>query len=322
MCFYCILSLQVILYIGEICRFLLSQPATQSDTHHRVRLACGNGLRAHIWEEFKNRFNIPQICEFYGATEGNAGTINITGKVGTVGFLPILLPAHSKIIRIDPDANEPIRNLSGFCEITDYHEPGELLGEIEANNILREFDGYKGLSSQTQKKVLTNVFTKGDRYFRTGDILKMDEQGYLYFADRSGDTFRWHGENVSTTEVENTIAKIFTDSQVACYGVEIQGSEGRAGMIAIVKQDGMDLVELSKELHKQLPTFAIPLFVRLVDKLEYTGTTKIVKRQLKEEAFNIKCVGDPLYFLDPVSKAYIPLTDDIYKKISNKEYRL
>ena len=226
------------------------------------------------------------------------------------------------MIRIDPNTNELLRNPSGFCETTDYNEPGELIGEIEPHNILREFDGYKGLLDQTQKKVLSDVFTKGDRYFRTGDILKIDEQGYLYFADRSGDTFRWHGENVSTTEVENTVTKIFKDLQVACYGVEIPGTEGRAGMLAIVKQETIDLAKISKELHKQLPSFAVPLFLRLVDKLDYTGTTKIMKHCLKEEAFNIHCVQDPLFFLDPVSKIYVPLTDDIYKKISSEVYRL
>jgi len=163
---------------------------------------------------------------------------------------------------------------------------------------------------------------KGDRYSCTGDILTMDEQGYLYFVDRSGDTFRWRGENVSTTEVENTVAKILNDSQVACYGVEVPGSEGRAGMIAVVKKDDIDFVEFAKEVQKRLPSYAVPLFVRLVDKLEYTGTSKIMKRQLKEESYNIKCINDPVFFLEPVNKVYVLLTEDIYKKICNGEYNL
>ena len=197
-----------------------------------------------------------------------------------------------------------------------------MIGKIIESDLIREFSGYKGLPIQTQKKVLTNVLTKGDKYFRSGDFLKMDEEGYLYFVDRTGDTFRWHGENVSTTEIENTVLKIIKNLQVACYGVEIPGAEGRAGMISIVHQDDIDLAELCRELQERLPTYAVPLFVRVVEKLEYTATEKVIKRNLREEAFNIKHIVDPIYFLDPVIKTYIPLTEDVYKKITDKEYRL
>ena len=310
-------------YIGEICRFLLAQPLKPEDTKHHVRLAYGNGLRAHIWEEFKNRFQIKQIGEFYGATEGNANVANIPGKVGAVGFLSVLFASANpiKIIRIDPNTNEPVRNSSGFCEIVDYNEPGELIGMISDRDLTREFSGYKGLPSQTQKKVLTDVFKKGDKYFRSGDSFKMDEEGYLYFTDRTGDTFRWRGENVSTTEIENTASKIIKNLQVACYGVEIPGAEGRAGMIAIVHQDDINLADLCRELQERLPTYAVPLFVRVVEKLEYTASEKIIKRKLKEEAFDIKHIVESLYFMDPVSKTYIPLTEDVYKKIIDKEYK-
>ena len=302
----------------------MAQPLKPEDTKHHVRLAFGNGLRAHIWEDFKNRFQIEQIGEFYGATEGNANLANTTGKVGAVGFLSVLFAVAYpiKIIRIDPDTNEPVRNSSGFCEKVDYNEPGELIGIITERDVTREFTGYKGLPSQTKKKVLTNVFKKGDKYFRSGDFVKMDEEGYVYFTDRTGDTFRWRGENVSTTEIENTISKIIKNVEVACYGVEIPGAEGRAGMIAIVHQDDINLADLSRELQERLPTYAVPLFVRLVKQLEYTATEKIIKRKLKEEAFDLKRIVDPLYFTDPVSKTYIPLTEDVYKKIVEKEYRL
>ena len=301
----------------------MAQPPKPEDTKHHVRLAFGNGLRAHIWEEFKNRFQIEKIGEIYGSTEGNANVANITGKVGAVGFLSVLVPSGNplKIIRIDPDTNEPVRNSYGFCELVDYDEPGELIGIIAKRDLTRQFLGYKGLPSQTQKKVLTDVFKKGDKYFRSGDFLKMDEEGYLYFTDRTGDTFRWRGENVSTTEIENTTSKIIRNLQVACYGVEIPGAEGRAGMIAIVHQDDINLADLCRDLQERLPTYAVPLFVRVVEKLEYTATEKIIKRKLREEAFDIKHSVDPLYFMDPVSKTYIPLTEDVYKKIIDKEYR-
>ena len=262
-------------YIGEICRFLLAQPVKPVDKQHSVRLAYiyGNGLCAHIWEEFKERFQITQIGELYGATEGNCSLGNITGKVG---FLSVLVPAAYplKIVCIDPDTNEPIRNSSGFCEvvITMKH-----IGKIVQNDLLREYTSYKGLSNQTQKKVLSYVFSKGGHFFHTGDIVKMDDLVYVYFTDRTGDTFRWCGENVSTTEVENTTAKVCKNLQVACYGVGVPGAEGRAGMIAIVQQDGIDMDELSRELQQRLPTYAIPLFVCVVEKLEYTATEKIIK---------------------------------------------
>ena len=302
---------------------MLAQPAKPIDTQHSIRLAYGNGLRAHIWEEFKSRFQIAQIREFYGATEGNAGLLNTTGKVGAVGYLSVLVPAAYplKIIRIDPDTNEPVRNSSGLCEIADYNEQGELIGKIMERDPLRDFTGYKGLPNQTQKKILRDVLKRRDKYFRTGDFLKMDEEGYCYFTDRTGDTFRWRGENVSTTEIENTTSKIIKNVEVACYGVEIPGAEGRAGMIAIVHQDDINLADLSRELQERLPAYAVPLFVRVVEKLEYTATEKIIKRKLKEEAFNIKHIVDPLYFMDPVSTTYIPLTEDVYKKIVDKEYR-
>ena len=302
----------------------MAQPAKPVDTQHSVRVAYGNGLRAHIWEEFKNRFQITQISEFYGATEGNAALLNTTGKVGAVGFLSVLVPAAYpiKIIRIDPDTNEPVRNSSGLCELVNYNEPGELIGKITERDLLREFTGYKGLPNQTQKKVLTDVLKIGDKFFRTGDFVRMDEEGYVYFTDRTGDTFRWRGENVSTTEIENTASKIIKNLQVACYGVEIPGAEGRAGMIAIVHQDDINLADLCRELQERLPTYAVPLFVRVVEKLEYTATEKIIKRKLREEGFDIKHIVDPLYFMDPVSKTYIPLSEDVYKKIIDKEYKL
>ena len=247
----------------------------------------------------------------------------MTGKVGAVGFLSVLVPAAYplKIIRIDPDTGEPVRNSSGFCEAADYNEPGELIGKIIQNDLLREYIGYKGLPNQTQKKLLTDVFKTGDRFFRTGDIIKMDELGYVYFTDRGGDTFRWRGENVSTTEVENTTTKVYKNLQVACYGVEIPGAEGRAGMIAIVQEDDVDMDELSRELQQRLPPYAVPLFVRVVDKLEYTATEKIIKRHLKEESFDVNRINDPLFFLDPASKTYIPLNEGVYKKICDKEYK-
>ena len=280
-------------------------------------------MQAHIWEEFKGRFQIKRICEFYGATEGNTSLGNTTGKVGAVGFLSVLVPAvyPVKIIRIDPDTNEPVRNSSGLCELVDYNEPGELIGKITERDLTRQFTGYKGLPNQTQKKVLTDVLKRGDKFFRSGDFVKMDEQGYVYFTDRTGDTFRWRGENVSTTEIENTTSKIIRNLQVACYGVEIPGAEGRAGMIAIVHQDDINLADLCRDLQEQLPTYAVPLFVRVVEKLEYTATEKIMKRKLREEAFDSKHSVDPLYFMDPVTKTYIPLTEDVYKKIIDQEYK-
>ena len=197
-------------YIGELCRYLVNSPPHPKETAHRLRLACGNGLRPDVWPEFKKRFKIPQIVEFYAATEGNVSLFNFEGKEGAVGRLPWFVAGRfpTKVVQFDVEAQQPVRDAQGFCIECADDEPGEVIGKIisDAAKPGARFEGY-ATKAETDKKILHDVFEKGDVWFRTGDLMRKDKNGYFYFVDRIGDTFRWKGENVSTTEVEEAIGQ-------------------------------------------------------------------------------------------------------------------
>lgn len=315
----------VVQYIGEICRYLLAQPERPVERQHRVRMAFGNGLRPQIWGEFMKRFNIKRIGEFYGATEGNANILNIDNTLGAVGFTTRLAPFMFPItlIRVDEATGEPIRDRNGVCIRAKPGESGELVGKIIKGDPFREFDGYVNKSA-TDKKIAYDVFHKGDSAFLTGDILTMNEYGYFFFKDRTGDTFRWRGENVSTFEVETVISNIIKQRDSVAYGVEIPGVEGRAGMAAIVDESrSIDLVALRRDLHKSLPAYARPVFIRLMDEVDTTGTFKLKKTDLRKEGFNpSNCKAtDHLYYMDTKTGEYQPLTKQIYMDICRGKMR-
>jgi len=311
-------------YIGEICRYLLAQPNRPAEDQHRVKIVFGNGLRPQIWENFQKRFRIQTIGEFYGATEGNANIINIDNKVGAVGFTtriaPFLYPVT--LIRVDEATGEPIRDRNGVCVQCEPGEPGELVGKIVKGDPLREFDGYAN-SEATKKKVTCDVFKKGDQAFLTGDILVMDELGYMYFRDRTGDTYRWRGENVSTSEVEAVISNVCHLSDATVYGVEVPGAEGRAGMAAIVDEDSkLDFTNLFQSFKAKLPAYAIPLFIRIVHQADTTSTFKLRKVDYRKEGFDPNKIKDNLYFLDAKKGQYIPLTPEVFQDIQLGKIRL
>uniref|UniRef100_A0A0P4VWM8 long-chain-fatty-acid--CoA ligase n=1 Tax=Scylla olivacea TaxID=85551 RepID=A0A0P4VWM8_SCYOL len=311
-------------YIGEICRYLLNMPEKPEDSQHKLRIMFGNGLRPTIWEEFQKRFNVPKISEFYGSTEGNANIINIDGKVGAVGFVSVLFPAVYPValLKVDEETREIVRDSNGLCIRCKPGEAGEFIGKIIQNDPIRDFHGYADQNA-TKKKVVKDVFKKGDFAFLSGDILVMDDEGYLYFKDRTGDTFRWKGENVSTIEVENIISRVTGLSDVIVYGVEVPGTEGRAGMAAILdREDALDLEHLYDGMAKSLASYARPLFIRTVKEMEMTGTFKLKKVTVQKEGFNINIIKDKVFFLDVKKRAYIPLTTDIYNKIISGEMRL
>ena len=319
-----LLSLQqVVFYVGELCRYLLAQPKRPTDTQHRVRLALGNGLRPQIWNAFQQRFNVTQIGEGYGATESNTGSVNPMNKVGACGVISVLLPMFNPlcIVKVDPETGVPLRNSNGFCVKASVDEPGEVVGKIAKGDIFR-FDGYQD-EKATQKKVLRNVFKPGDMYFASGDMLRMDEEGYLYFCDRMGDTFRWKGENVSTMEVEATIANILELRDVVVYGVEVPGTEGRAGMAAIVgDEQTVNLADLGLKLFLSLPPYAVPIFIRLIKACDLTGTFKLQKVRLRNEGFDQGKVSDPLYMLDHAQRTYVPLTSEVQQQLEMGNIRL
>ncbi|RLU17248.1 hypothetical protein DMN91_011317 [Ooceraea biroi] len=302
-------------YIGEMCRYILAVAPKKEDREHNVRMIFGNGLRPQIWGEFVSRFGIPKVLEFYGATEGNANIINIDNKMGAIGFVSRIIPSiyPISIIKVNEDG-EPVRNSKGLCQVCEPNEPGVFIGKIAPNNPTRAFLGYVDRKA-SESKVVHNVFKKGDSAFLSGDIVVSDEFGYLYFKDRTGDTFRWKGENVSTSEIEGIVSNLINYRDCIIYGVEVQGAEGKAGMAAIYDENGtVDVQKLAIDIKEQLPAYARPQFIRILTKIDLTGTFKLKKKDLQEEAYNVHKIQDKLYYLDP-KLGYQLLTPEIYDNI-------
>ena len=303
------------IYVGELCRYLHNTPPGAADRAHRIRMAVGNGLRPDIFAAFQARFAIPHVLEFYAATEGNVALFNFDSHPGAVGRLPGWAAKRFPIrtVAFDVDGNVERRDAGGHCLECGVDEPGELLGEIldDPGKPAAKFDGYCDPAA-TRAKILRDVFKPGDAWFRTGDLLKRDARGYYYFVDRIGDTFRWKGENVSTTEVAETISAFPGVLEATVYGVEAPGHEGRAGMAALVVDNvaEFDLAGLRAELAERLPAYARPLFLRFRPKLDLTGTFKPRKVELVAEGFDPERGGDPVYFDDRRAGLYARVDAD------------
>ncbi|XP_044302445.1 long-chain fatty acid transport protein 6 isoform X1 [Varanus komodoensis] len=316
-------NVTVVQYIGELCRYLCKQPVKEGERNHKVRLAVGNGVRPDVWREFLHRFGNIKICELYGATEGNICFMNHTGKIGSVGrtnfFYKLIFPFD--LIKYDFQNEEPLRNKSGWCERVKKGEPGLLISKVTSKN---PFFGYAGNKKDTEKKLLCGVFKKEDCYFNTGDVMVQNQDNYLYFWDRTGDTFRWKGENVATTEVSDVIGMLDFIQEVNVYGVFVQGYDGKAGMASIMLKPkrSLDLEKLYDCVVTYLPSYACPLFLRLQEKMEVTGTFKQLKIKLVREGFNPSTISDPLYFLDSSNKSYILLTKEVHDKILRGQFKL
>ncbi|MBL6940393.1 MAG: long-chain-acyl-CoA synthetase [Alphaproteobacteria bacterium] len=302
-------------YIGELCRYLLNAPPTKYERDHKIRTITGNGLRPEIWKNFQERFAIPKIVEFYGATEGNVSMLNYDGTPGAVGRVPSYMRGifTTRIVKFDVEKEEPIRGSDGCCVECADGEVGECIGKID-NAPGKTFDGYTQ-ASDTQKKVLADVFAKGDRWFRTGDLMRRDADGYFYFVDRIGDTFRWKGENVATSEVSEALSVVPGVKEANVYGVGVPGQDGRAGMAALVTGSGFDIASLAPAIARNLPSYAQPVFVRLLPELEITGTFKQRKVDLVKEGFDPDATRDPLYWLDHARGQYVPLTPADYADV-------
>lgn len=304
-------------YVGEMCRYLLNAPPKPEDNAHKLRLMFGNGMRSQIWSEFVTRFNINRVAEFYGSSEGNANIANLDGKAGAVGFVPLIIPRRFHplaIIRVNNETYEPVRDPNGLCIRADTNELGMFIGLIKEGNALREFNGYLD-KKESKRKIIQDVFVKGDKAFLTGDIVVEDEYGYIYFKDRVGDTFRWKGENVATAEVEGVISNIAGKREATVYGVQVPGMEGRAGMAAIADPESLlDFKALAEGLEKALPAYARPIFLRIVKELEMTGTFKLKKVNLQREGFDPAKIQDKMYFLSG-NKEYVEMTPELYQEI-------
>ncbi|HEV2083104.1 MAG TPA: long-chain-acyl-CoA synthetase [Brevundimonas sp.] len=278
-------------YIGELCRYLINAPEGPAERDHKLRLAYGNGMRPDVWEEFQPRFNIPKVLEFYGSTEGNVSVFNFDGKMGAIGRVPGFLKKqiNIRLVEFDVDSEAPVRGSDGLCRIARPGEVGEAIGLIADDN-RHDFSGYADKAA-SQKKVLTDVFKKGDRWFRTGDLMRQDRAGYLYFVDRIGDTFRWKGENVSTAEVEQRLADAPGVKEVVAYGVPVPGQEGKAGMVALVTDGKFDAAGFAEWVDRELPTYARPCFVRQLKSADTTGTFKYRKADLVADGFDPDAVA-------------------------------
>jgi fatty-acyl-CoA synthase len=312
-------------YIGELCRYLVNSPPHPRETEHRLRLCCGNGLRPDVWNEFKRRFRIPQILEFYAATESNFSLYNCEGKPGAIGRIPSFL-AHRlpvALVKFDIETGEPIRNQEGFCIRCSADEVGEAIGKIldDGASPGGRFEGYTDKEA-SGRKVLRNVFVNGDAWFRTGDLMRRDEKGYFYFVDRVGDTFRWKGENVSTTEVADTISAYSGVIEAVVYGVTIPGTEGRAGMAVLVVSQDFDLIVFRRHLAERLPEYARPLFLRIRGEIETTATFKPKKQDLAREGYDPVVTADAIYFNDRVSQSFVQVDAMLYERLQTGKVHL
>ncbi|BGP09813.1 hypothetical protein JCM10049v2_005687 [Rhodotorula toruloides] len=332
----------VIQYVGEVLRYLLSVPPSIADKNHEVRLAYGNGCRpalsaaprsltllvAQVWEKFRERFGVQVISEFFASSEGNGSLFNHNGNkfgAGAVGKEGMIVGTFQRnkqvLLRVDPLTEEPARGKDGLCIRAAVNEPGELVIQIDNTSPYQAFAGYHNNPEATNKKIMRDVLSKGDTYFRTGDLLRRDADGHWYFADRLGDTFRWKSENVSTSDVAAALGEVVKEANV--YGVLVPSQDGRAGCAAIPKSAGpVDFVMLSKHVSKTLPKYAQPLFIRLVDALESTGTGKQLKVTLRNEGVDPDVVRDPVFWLHPDKKAYVPFTKEDWGLLKAGKVRL
>jgi fatty-acyl-CoA synthase len=307
-------------YIGELCRYLVNQPPQPGESQHRLRLAFGNGLRPEVWEQVLTRFQIPEVLEFYGATEGNVSMFNFDGRIGAIGRVPFYVRRrfNIRLARFDVETERPVRGPDGRCQEAGPGEIGECIGQIQPD-ARAEFAGYADRAA-SERKILHDVFQAGDRWFATGDLMRQDEDGYFYFVDRVGDTFRWKGENVSTSEVAQQLAVIPGVQEATVYGVKVGDLDGRAGMASLVVGPDFDIARVAEALDAQLPAFARPVFIRLQPQMEVTGTFKYRKMDLVEEGFDPANVRQPLYVRG--TKGYQKITKATFDKIRSGEFRV
>lgn len=299
-------------YIGELCRYLLNNPPSDQDKNHKVRVIIGNGLRPDIWMEFKERFNIKHINEFYGASECNLVFTNALNLDKTAGICPL----SYNIVAYDIENDLPIRDAKGSMVPVKKGEVGLLITEI---NDKQPFDGYTN-EEDSNKKIFRDVFKKGDSWFNTGDLVLNQGFKHVAFADRLGDTFRWKGENVATTEVESILMNFPGIEHAVAYGVEIPNTDGRAGMASVSLKEGQSSVDwaaLTNHMREKLPAYAIPVFLRVREQQEITGTFKYRKVELKKEAYHLDQVAEPILVLQGKDSHYEPLTASVETDINS-----
>ncbi|XP_063415992.1 long-chain fatty acid transport protein 2-like [Mytilus trossulus] len=321
-------NVTMIHYVGEMCRYLVNSPKSDYDTNHKIRVALGNGLRKDVWTMFQKKFKIDQILEFYGATEMPVGFINIENAVGSVGRVSPLIKRifRTNFVKFDTDMDQPVRDEKGHCITAAPYEPGLLICSLSEQT---PFEGYKNRNEATKRKLIHDVYKKGDIYINSGDLFYHDENHYCYFYDRLGDTYRWKGENVSTTQVANIITELPFIIDTCVYGVLVPGSEGRAGMATVnlfdseKKQPTEDMIlQIEQRCINELESYAIPRFLRFTHMLDITSTFKQIKATLKKEGFDPAVVKEPLYYFNTKKQKYCTLDMEIAMAIEKQDIKL
>ena len=308
-------------YIGELCRYLVAAPQRAAENGHRLKLALGNGVAPEVWRAMLDRFGPIQVLEFYASTEGNVWLYNVEGRIGALGRVPPYLAVRDPLalVRFDPDSQAPLRGPDGFCIRTQDDEAGEAIGRI-GEDASQRFEGYSE-AGETEKKILRSVFKPGDAFMRTGDLMKRDAQGFYFFVDRIGDTFRWKGENVSTLEVAEACRRQPGVEEALVFGVKVGAAEGRAGMAVIKASAPLDLAAFARGL-ESLPRYARPLFLRVVGEIAMTETHKPKRGLYLAEGFDPSRTQDPLFVLDAESGGYVALDAERYEAIETGRMRL
>lgn len=305
-------------YVGELCRYLMDAPTSENEQRHRVKKMIGNGMRPNIWDKYKARFGVEEILELYASSEGNVGFSNVFNFDNTVGFSP----TPYAIVEFDKESNSPVKDAKGWCKKVKKGEVGLLIGKITRRS---PFDGYTD-SEKNKSVIMKDVFKHGDSFFNTGDLVRDIGFRHAQFVDRLGDTFRWKGENVSTTEVENAVSEYEKIAEAVVYGVEIPNTNGRAGMAAITLSEGttlteQDLQQMATQFKKCVPAYAVPVFLRIQKQVETTGTFKYQKNKLKEQSFDPNKNDERLLVLLPNATGYCDLTPEIFSNIEAYQYR-
>ena len=311
-------------YIGDLCRALVNAPFSPDEQKHAIRMACGAGLRRDVWDRFQQRFHIPRILEFYAATEGNFSLFNVEGAPGAIGRAPSFL-AHRfplALIKVDVESGEPARDAQGFCVRAAEHEIGEAIGGIalDGGGIVGRFEGYAG-AGDTEKKILRDVFAPGDVWYRTGDLMRADSRRFHYFVDRIGDAFRWKGETVAPSDVEDALAACAGVRAAVAYGVRVPGYDGRAGMAAIAVDAAFDLSGLHRHVQANLPACARPVFLRLCREIDRTGTFRQNRRRFIDDAYDPDLIGACVHF-DDQGERYVRLDAPLMARIESGRLRL
>ncbi|RAR57299.1 fatty-acyl-CoA synthase [Paraburkholderia unamae] len=300
-------------YVGEICRYLLTEPPRENDRDHTLRTLVGAGLSLEVWDAFVKRYGELDIYEGWGSTEANTNTINLDNRIGSCGRVPFWEMTNLRVARYDVENDAHVRGPDGFLVQCAPGEVGEAIGMIiDMPDVMGgRFEGYTSREA-TERKILRNVFAQGDSWWSSGDLLRFDEEGYCYFVDRIGDTYRWKSENISTMEVADSLGDYPGLETIAVYGVQVPGFEGRAGMAAIVMQPGraFDAEAFYRLTCERVPRYAAPLFIRIASVPDLTTTFKLRKVDLQREGYDAGQIADPLYVRDEKAARYVPLTPE------------